>query len=131
MNIFEQASRMSLTFATSKGTLYPHDLWHLPLSSNTNKLSLDEIAKELYKQLQDDKSISFVEDTTPANQLIQLRFDIVKYIIDVKKVQQAEAKLRRETAEKKQRLLELIANKEDQELANKSLDELKAMVEAM
>jgi len=62
------------------------------------------------------------------DETIQLRFDLVKSIIDVKLAEQAAALIQRENAEKKQRILAIIAQKEDQHLQEISLDDLRAML---
>lgn len=133
MNIFEIASRKKVRFPTPQGNLSVEELWELPLTSKTNKANLDDIAKELYAQVQDQgKTVSFVMKTTEVqNSTLMLQFDIVRHIIDVRLEENKAASQARENAEKKQRLLSLIAQKEDAALAETSLDELKKMVEAL
>ena len=49
VNIFEQASRNKLRFDTNiKGVISTEDLWDLPLTSDTGRVNLDDIAKALY-----------------------------------------------------------------------------------
>lgn len=67
------------------------------------------------------------EDTTE----LELKFNIVKHIIDVKV---AELEARKDAAEKrakKQKLMELISKKQDAELEGKSVDELMKELEAL
>jgi hypothetical protein len=83
--LFEQASRMKLRISTTSGNLSVEDLWDLPLTSRTNKLNLDDIARSLHQELKSQDDVSFVtEKTSPKQSLLQLQFDIVKHIIDVK-----------------------------------------------
>lgn len=130
-NIFEQATRKGLRFASQKGLLTVEDLWDLPLTS-TKGVSLDDIAKNLYRQLKTDDNFSFVNDAIlPGNADVQLAFDVVKHIIDVIKAENATAKNARDVFEKKQKLLALIAEKQDDALKSTSLEELQKMVEAL
>lgn len=130
-NIFEEASRFKLRFATPKGDLTVEDLWSLPLTSNTGKVNIDDITRDVYTRLQATKAtVSFVEQTAvdTASQIEQLRFDILKHIIEVKKAENSAALAARERAETKARIRELIANKQDEALAGKSIDELTALL---
>lgn len=131
MNIFERASRLNLTFDTIKGVISFNDLWKLPLTSNTDKLNLDDIACEMYIGLQSTKTISFVDNATKADDMTQLRFDIVKHIIGVKLAEREAENQARIHREKKNRIMELIARKEDQALADMPLDELRNLVKEM
>lgn len=129
--LFERASEQKLRFQTSKGMMSTEDLWDLPLSSKTGRVNLDDIAKSVYKKLEADKGISFVEEPAPENTTDQLRLDILKRVINVKKAANEAARLRKEKAEKKQRLYELINQKKDEALAGKSIEELQAMVASL
>lgn len=127
--MFEKAARQKLRFETSKGLLTIEDLWDLPLSGNG--VNLDRIAIGLSKQLKEETTESFVVKAKRTSEVLQLKFDIVKHIIDVRLAEAEEAKAKAETKDKKDRLLTLIAKKQDEQLEGKSLDELKAMVETL
>jgi hypothetical protein len=128
MSIFERASRLKLTYSTPKGLLSFQDLWDLPLQSTTGKANLDDIARDLFKQLKSDDNVSFVESSHKADELTQLMFDVAKHIIDVRLAERAAAKDKAERAEKKQKLLALIADKQDESLKSMSLEDLQKMV---
>lgn len=130
INIFERASRLRLLFSTESGNLSVSDLWDLPLSSSRTT-SLDDVAVAYHRSLKDSQEESFVVKATKINAELQLAFDIVKYIIDVKIAERDEAKAVEVRKEKKARLQELIADKQDESLKGKSLEELTAMVEAL
>lgn len=130
VNIFEQAVRQQLRFDTTKGMLSVEDLWQLPLTSTTGKANLDDIARGLHHTLQDSKDISFVKPTVTDNGL-QLKFDIVKYIIDTRVAERDAHVEATKRTEKKQQILALIATKENEQLAGTSLDELRAMAESL
>lgn len=129
--MFEKASRLKLRFDTNKGQITIEDLWELPLTSKTGRANLDDIARDLHRQLKNDSDVSFVVKERKSDTTVQLKFDIVKHIIDVRLAEsEAQAKAR-ENSEKKQRILQLIADKQDEELKGKSLDDLKAMVDEL
>lgn len=132
-SLFEQATRLKLRFDSRVGQLSVEDLWDLPLTSPTgNRANLDSIAIALYKQARDaGETVSFVAPETRGNRELDLKFQIVKYIISVRVAERDAAKEAADRKEKKQRLLELIARKQDKELEEKSVDELRAMVEAL
>ena len=127
--MFENASRMKLRFESNVGLITTEDLWDLPLVSASNGVSLDEIAKSMNKQLKDSEE-SFVEATNP-NEALELAFNIVKYII---KIKLAEAEVRKAAANKKamkEKILSVLADKEDDALKNKSPNALKKMLDEL
>lgn len=129
--MFEKASRLKLRFDTPKGQLSVEDLWDLPLTSATGKANLDDIAKDLFRELKDEGDVSFVTPARSSNKVTQLKFEIAKYVIGVRIAERDAAELARANKEKKQLVLGIIAQKENEALTNTSLEELKAMVESM
>ena len=129
MDIFEQAARCKLRFETNRiGGILVEDLFDLPLTSKTGRPNLDDIARGLHKQLKSGDDVSFVEPSRSSDPVVQLSFDIVKHVIDAKlEANKAEAK-KRDDAEKKQKILALIADKKDEALKGKPLEELEAML---
>lgn len=126
--MFEKASRLKLLFDTCKGQLTTEDLWELPLTSNTSKANLDAIAIGLHKQLKNGDDVSFVIKDKKSDAIVQLKFDIVKHIIEVR-LAEAEAKVQAgEKAEKKQRILQALSESENKEFESKTPEELKAML---
>jgi len=130
MEIFEQASRRKLRFDTTKGQLTVEDLWDLPLTT-TKPLatSLDDVARSLHRQLRNEDTISFVTPSAGVDTDKQLAFEIVKYIIDVRMAENEATRTRQAKAAQKQKLLEIIAEKQDTDLRSKSVDELMAMID--
>ncbi len=122
--LFEQAARKKLRFNTSVGVLSTEDLFDLPLTS-ARGASLDKIAVGLHAELERTQ-VSFVNDRSAADAQTQLAFDVVKHVIAVKKQEAAEFREASERRAKKQRLLSLIQEKKDAELAGKPLEELEA-----
>ena len=126
VNIFEQASRESLRFNTSKGNISADDLWNLPLSSSTGKINLDDIARSISAKIKESEVESFVNKSTTANTLEKLRLDVVKRVIEVKLEENEARKNEKETAARKQALLEALSNKKADSLTKMSEAELEA-----
>lgn len=129
--MFQKAARLKLRFDSPKGPLTVEDLWDIPLTSATGKVNLDEIARGLFRQLRSDDTVSFVEPTQKSNPTIQLKFDIAKHIIDVRLAENEAVAKARANADRKQTLLGIIAQKENEVLLGSSLDDLKKMAEAL
>lgn len=130
-DIFALATRRKLTFATPAGLLTTQDLWDLPLiSSKVNVPCLDNIAMTVAKQIKDTGEItSFVTKSTSANTELNLKLDVVKYIIAEKVADQDTANKATETRQRNDRIRELIATKKDGELATKSIEELQKLLD--
>lgn len=133
MDKFEQAARMKLRFETAKGLLSVEDLFDLPLTSATGRANLDDIAKSINRQLRASaEETSFVEPHQPRKEdELQVAFDVVKHVIDSKVAERTAASEALKKRETKAKILEIIATKQDAELQGKSLEELRAMAEAM
>jgi hypothetical protein len=131
MSIFTQATRQKLRFATPKGLVSTEDLWDLPLTAEDNKPNLDTIARGLYLQIKSEAQLSFVTPTTASAEkdLVQLKFDVVKSIIDTKLAENAARAKAKASREKRQRLLAIIESKESEALGSKSIDELRQMLD--
>jgi hypothetical protein len=128
--MFEQAVREKLRFDSPKGPLSVEDLWDLPLTS-ARGANLNDIAKDLNRQLKAEGEEDFVNPTAKRNTLLQLAFDIVKHIIVVRKAEAEAARQATVKREQRARIQELIAKKQDQELEGKSLEELNRLIETL
>lgn len=131
MELFAEASRRKLRFETPQGQLSVEELWDLPLTSGrVARANLDAIAVDLNKQLQSVGTDTFVRrpGTPRANEVLKLKFDIVLQVIDIRQTEADAEGTARANAEKKQQMLAMIANKENEALSSKSVEELRAMV---
>lgn len=127
-NKFIQATRLKLRFSTTVGVLSVEDLWDLPLESK-NKVNLDSIAIALHRELKDTKDESFISKSR-ANPVLEMKLDIVKYIIEVK-LQESEDKAKAKAkSEQRAKIADLIEEKQNESLRALSLDELKALYNA-
>lgn len=125
--MFETASRKKLRFQTNRGELSTEELWDLSVTS------LDTVAKAVNRELKASEEESFIPTarTSRANSVLQLKLEILKHVITVKVEEAAKAKDRSERQAKAARLKDLIAQKADENLAAKSLDELSQMVQEL
>lgn len=121
--MFERASKSKLRFDTPNSQmLNVEDVWDLPLTGG--RLSLDQLAIALNKQIKEQSTDSFVQSTTSVDSTLQLRFDIVKHIIDVKLEREKTNKTNAENKRKRELILSKIAEKQEDELSSASLEEL-------
>lgn len=123
--MFEKASRVKLRYSTNRGVLSVEDLWDLSLEQ------LDPIAINLNKRLKESQTESFIKIRTKDTTELELKFNIVKHIIDVKLQEQEERIVAAEKKAKRQKILDLMAKKQDAELESKSYEELAKELEAL
>lgn len=126
MSIFKEAAKLKFRFKTSKGLVSTEDLYDIPLKSN-DKFNLNEIAKEIYKNIKSDEGIDFIGEVIETDRVEEMKLQIIKEIIKDKK---EEINLNTEMAIKKSfnaELDKLIQEKEKESLKNLSVEELKAM----
>lgn len=128
--MFQQASRLKLRFDTTKGQLSVEDLWDLPLTSTRHSANLDDLARALH-QATKNEAVSFVNKATPANELDKLRFDIVLHIINTRLAENEAAATARSNREKKQQIMALIDQKQNEALGALSVEDLRKMVESL
>lgn len=108
-----------------RGVLSVEDLWDLSLEQ------LDPIAINLNKRLKESQTESFIKTRTKDTTELELKFNIVKHIIDVKLQEQEERIVAAEKKAKRQKILDLMAKKQDAELESKSYEELAKELEAL
>ena len=123
-NLFLQATREKFRFESLKGDLSVEQLWDLPLTSRTG-VDLDTVAKAVNADLKASNEESFVNvNNNPAVSRLQAKLEVVKAIIEVKLAQAEATKKRAEKAAERQRLMEVLHSKKDQELQGLSVEEI-------
>ena len=123
-NLFLQATREKFRFESTKGDLSVEQLWDLPLTSRTG-FDLDTVAKAVNADLKASNEESFVNvNNNPAVSRLQAKLEVVKAIIEVKLAQAEATKKRAEKAAERQRLMEVLHSKKDQELQGLSVEEI-------
>lgn len=131
MNLFEYATRAKVRFASTKGELTIEQLWDVPLRSKDD-FNLNTIAKAANKSLKDISEESFVETTkTVEHSRREMVLELVKYVIDVKLDEENAAKRRAENKAEKEKLLEILAEKQAGKLSALSETELKKRIAAL
>jgi len=123
-NIFEYAVRNKVRFPF-KGMISVEDLWDLSLQN------LDSIYKTLNKQVKQSEEESLLATKTNVDTELEVQIAIIKHIVSVKL---AEAEATAAAASKraqKQKIMSVIAAKEDEALRNTSVEDLKKMLDAL
>jgi ribosomal protein L29 len=123
--MYKQASQLKLRFQTSKGQLTVEQLWDLSMTDLST--TIKAMKKVLKKS--DDDDLGFLEEDSKVDKVMELAFNILKDVYITKK---EAAKAIREADEIKahnQKILTLIADKEEESLKGKSIEELKNMLQ--
>ena len=121
--MFEKLIKEKVRFKTAQGIVTSEDVYDLGLED------LNTLAKSLNKQIKDSEEESFIKTKTTANTTLELKFEFVKHVIDVKLKEADERKTAKEKAVKRAKIMELMNQKENEELSSKSLDDLKKLLE--
>ena len=123
-NLFEMATRKKFRFPF-KGMISIEDLWDLSLKN------LDTVFKALNAEAKQANEESLLAVKSDEDTILDAKIAIVKHIVSVKLADEAEKKNAAIKREQKRRIQELIANKQDEALQNKSVEELQAMLAGM
>lgn len=104
----------------------------MPLRSKDD-FNLDKIAKGVHRELEAASEESFVDaaENNPAKKLLEGKFGVVKHVIAVKIGEEEEAKTRAENKQEYEKLLKILAEKQDGKLSELSEKELKKRIEAL
>ena len=124
MDIYKQAVMMGLRFPTTKGSLSTEQLYQLTQTDLTNAIRNQK--KVLKKN--DDDELGFLDDTSKVDVVEQLKFDLLKDVYLTKKAQNDALRTAKETKEHNQKILGLIAKKQEDALEGKTMEELEALL---
>lgn len=122
LDIFEFASRKKLRFPY-KGLISTEALWDLSLPE------LDSVYKNLNRELKKHEEESLLETKTQEDQVLVVMIDIVKHIADVKIAEKNAKEKEAANKAKKQQILAIIADKQNEALKNSSIEELTKMLD--
>ena len=123
-NIFETASKNKYRYPY-KGMITTEDLWDL------TPTQLDIVYKALNKGVSEAQVSSLMCKVTEVDAELLNKIEIVKYIFNAK---EAEAEARKNDAAKhakKQRILDILAQKQEDALQSMSEDDLKKMLDEL
>jgi uncharacterized small protein (DUF1192 family) len=130
-NIFEYATRNKLRFPSMRGELTLEQLWDVPLRSRDD-FNLNAVAKAASKAWKDISEESFVETAkTPQHTRLETALEVVKHIIGVKIADETAAKKRAENRAEKEKLLEILAEKQAGKLSELTVEEIQKRIAAL
>lgn len=122
--MFETAVRNKMRFPY-KGQISVEDLWDLDVNA------LDGVFKTLNSEVKVSQEESLLRTRSKESEELMVQIEIVKYIVSVK-LAEAEARKNAEANRaKRQRILGILADKQESDLKNKSPEELQAMLAAL
>ena len=123
-DIFEQATRQGTRFQLPHGLVNVEQLW------NAKTSLLTDYEEELTQQLE-----SFGKSTrrksaakTALQKELELKLAIVTYILDVKEAELAASQNEQDKKRHNQEILALIAQKQNEQKASMSIEELQALL---
>lgn len=123
--MFEKAARAKLRFASTRGLLSVEELWDLSLEA------LDSIFKALNAELKTVTEESLLTTRTKEDSEVADKLEIVKHIFQTKQAEKLDRATRAERRQKRARLQELLVEKQDKELSEKSSDELQRLIDEL
>lgn len=105
-----------------KGVISVEDLWDLSVQQ------LDGIFKTLKSQEKKAQEESLLDTRTPEDEALKTKIDIIRYIVTVKLDEAKQAERAKENRDQKQKILGILAEKQDADLRSKTPEELQAML---
>lgn len=122
MDNFKLASQSKLRFQSNKGLLSTEQLWDLNLTD------LDSLAVSLENEYNESGKKSFLVKRSVKDKTTKLKFDIVLDVLQTKSDEIAEAQQKAEDKAHNNKIIALIAEKQDDELKGKSVKQLENML---
>lgn len=122
MDIYKEAAQQGLRVQTKKGVLSTEQLFGLSIDD------LNETAVQLDEEYTKSGKKSFIVAKSVKDKSIKLKFDIVYDVLQTKLAEAEVAREKKEVKEHNAKILELINDKEKDELKAKSSKQLKAML---
>ena len=107
-----------------KGQVTVEDLWDMHVRD------LDTVFKALNAQSQQAKEESLLATKSKEDSILEAKIEVVKHIVTAKLAEAEAQRIKAETKEKKRRIAEILADKQDEELRGKTAEELRAMLAA-
>lgn len=122
--MFEYATRNKVRFPF-KGLISAEDLWDLTLTN------LDSIYKTLNKQVKQSEEESLLDTKTTVDKELNVQIAIVKHIVAVKLAEQEAREKASVKKAQKQKIMAIIASKQDEALQNSSVEDLQKMLDEL
>jgi len=124
INIFETAVRNKFRF-DFRGLQSVESLWDLSVRD------LDSIFKTLNSQVKQIKEESLLDTKTQQNEELDVKIEIVKYIVKTKLEEEQLRNDSKNKKQKKQELYELLESKKNENLKGKSEEEIQKMIDEL
>lgn len=121
---FEIASRKHYRYPYN-GMVSTEDLWDL------NVTQLDSIFKKLKTQSRQAQEESLLAKKTQEDVDIENKIDIIRFIVEYKQNLQKEAEMAMERKQQRTRIEEILYERENADLRNKTPEELRAMLDEL
>lgn len=125
MDKFKEASRLKLRFITVIGLASVEQLWEM---SQTNLATAVRAQKKVLGKSEDDELSFLGSGTTTTDKTEELRFEILKEVYMTKQQEAEDRKNAKDAKEQRNKILDLIAEKKEGALKEKSIEELEAMI---
>ena len=122
---FENATRLKYRYPSNVGMISTEDLWDL------SDKQLDNVYKKLNAEVKKVTEESLLTTTSDADKELTDKLAIVKHVFTVKLAEQNDRLMDKERKEKKQYLLSLLQQKQDETYKSKSVEELQALIDAL
>lgn len=120
-NMFELATRYKFRFPF-KGMISVEDLWDLSVEN------LDTVFKCINAEMKKTKEESLLSTKSKDDEVLEMKIKIVKYIVEVKQKEKEEREKMFLNKERNQKIMSIIAAKQDEELQNMSVEELQKLL---
>lgn len=120
--IFRDATRLKLRFPY-KGLISTEDLWDL------DENQLDSIYRELSAKQRELVGDGLINSTSTESDTLTLQMKVIEEVFGYKRMVAEDARNASGKKAKRQKVLAALAAKKDEELMNKSVEELEAMLE--
>lgn len=130
--LYKYAAKNALRLPSKRGQLMVEQLFDLPLKAASG-FDLDSVARAVSSELKAVGEESFVETakTDPRKRPLEVALEIVKDVIKTKQDENAAALARKDRSEKRQKLLDALAIKENEKISQASVDEIKKQLDEL
>jgi hypothetical protein len=122
--MFEKAVKGKYRFPY-KGQIAVEDLYDLPLGA------LDTVFKTLNAEVKKTDEESLLQTKSEEDDILSTKIEIVKYIFNEKLEEKKNRQEAAERKEKKQKIMQIIATKQDEALRNASVEDLQKMLDEL
>ena len=123
-DMFEKAVTGKYRFPY-KGQIAVEDLYDLSLGS------LDTVFKTLNAEVKKTDEESLLQTKSAEDDILATKIEIVKYIFNEKLEEKKNQQEAAERKEKKQKIMQIIATKQDEALQNASVEDLQKMLDEL